>query len=138
MTDLMGGQVDLMCDQTPSTAPLIASGKVKALAVTTSRRLMAPALAALPTLDESGLKGFSMSNWHGLYAPRGTPMPVVEKLNGALRAALADAAFVRHEEEVGAVIATDARSSPAGHRKFVEAETARWTPVIKAAGQFAD
>jgi tripartite-type tricarboxylate transporter receptor subunit TctC len=83
MTDLLGGQVDIMCDQTTNTTAQIESGKVKAYAVTTTKRLTTPALAKLPTLDESGMKGFNVSIWHGLYAPKGTPKPVVDKLNAA-------------------------------------------------------
>ena len=138
MVDVIGGQIDLMCDQPPATVPLIAGGKVKGFAVTASKRLAAPALAKLPTLDEAGLQGFNMSNWHGLYAPRGTPKAVLEQLNAALRAALKDPVFLKHEEEVGAVVASDARVGGAGHRQFVEAEIAKWTPVIRAARQYAD
>jgi tripartite-type tricarboxylate transporter receptor subunit TctC len=138
MTDLLGGQVDLMCDQTTNTTAQIEGGKVKAFAVTTSKRLTTPALAKLPTLDESGLKGFNVTIWHGMYAPKGTPKAVVDKINAALRVALKDADFVKHEEALGAVIVTDARLSGAEHKKFVEAEIAKWGPIIKAAGQYAD
>ncbi len=138
MNDLLGGQVDLMCDQTTNTTGQIEAGKVKAFAVTTSKRLTTPALAKLPTLDESGLKGFNVSIWHGLYAPKGTPKPVIDKLNTALKAALKDADFIKREEALGAVVVTDARVNPAEHKKFVEAEINKWAPVIKAAGQYAD
>ena len=138
MTDLIGGQVDIMCDQSTNTTPQIAGGKVKAFAVTTPERLSTPELAKLPTLDESGMKGFNVSIWHGLYAPQGTPKPVLDKLNTALKAALKDPEFIKREEALGAVIVTDDRTSPAGHRKWVESETAKWVPVIKAAGQYAD
>ena len=138
MTDLLGGQVDLMCDQTTNTTQQIEGGKVKAFGVTTPKRLTAPALARLPTLDESGLKGFNVSIWHGMYAPKGTPKAVVDKLNSALRAALKDPEFIKREEALGAVVITDARLGGAEHKKFVEAEIARWGPVIKAAGQYAD
>jgi tripartite-type tricarboxylate transporter receptor subunit TctC len=138
MTDLLGGQVDIMCDQTTNTTSQIESGKVKAFAVTTTRRLTTPALAKLPTLDESGLKGFNVSIWHGLYAPKGTPKPVLDKINAALKQALKDADFDKREEALGAVIVTDARTSPAEHKKWVEAEINKWGPVIKAAGQYAD
>ena len=138
MNDLLGGQIDLMCDQTTNTSGQIEAGKVKAYAVTTSKRLTTPALKGLPTLDEVGLKGFNVSIWHGLYAPRGTPKAVTDKLNAALRAALKDADFVKNEEKLGAVIVTDARLGGAEHKKFVEAEIAKWGPVIKAAGQYAD
>jgi tripartite-type tricarboxylate transporter receptor subunit TctC len=138
MTDLLGGQVDIMCDQTTNTTGQIESGKVKAYAVTTTKRLTTPALAKLPTLDESGLKGFNVSIWHGLYAPKGTPKAVVDKLNAALKEALKDADFIKREEALGAVVVTDARTNGAEHKKFVEAEINKWGPVIKAAGQYAD
>lgn len=138
MTDLLGGQVDIMCDQTTNTTSQIESGKVKAYAVTTPKRLTTPALAKLPTLDESGLKGFNVSIWHGLYAPKNTPKPVVEKINAALKAALKDPEFIKRQEALGAVIITDKRVEGAEHKKFVEAEINKWGPVIKAAGQYAD
>jgi tripartite-type tricarboxylate transporter receptor subunit TctC len=138
MTDLLGGQVDLMCDQTTNTSSQIESGKVKAFGVTTTKRLTTPALAKLPTLDEAGLKGFDVSIWHAMYAPKGTPKPVQDKLNAALKAALKDPDFVKREEALGAVIVTDARVNGADHKKFVQAEINKWGPVIKAAGQYAD
>jgi tripartite-type tricarboxylate transporter receptor subunit TctC len=138
MTDLMGGQVDLMCDQTTNTTAQIEGGKVKAFGVTTTKRLTTPALAKLPTLDESGMKGFNVTIWHGLYAPKGTPKAIQDQLNAALRKALQDADFIKKQEALGAVVITDNRLSGAEHRKFVEAEIAKWGPVIKAAGQYAD
>ncbi len=138
MSDLLGGQVDLMCDQTTNTSSQIESGKVKAFGVTSAKRLTTPALAKLPTLDESGLKGFNVSIWHALYAPKGTPKDVVDKINTALKAALKDPEFVKREEGLGAVIVTDARTNPAEHKKFVEAEINKWGPIIKAAGEYAD
>jgi len=138
MTDLLGGQVDIMCDQTTNTTGQIESGKIKAFAVTTTKRLTTPALAKLPTLDESGLKGFNVSIWHGVYAPKGTPKAVLDKLNAALKAALKDPDFIKREEALGAVVVTDGRVNGADHKKFVEAEIGKWTPVIKAAGQYAD
>ena len=138
MSDLLGGQVDMMCDQTTNTSGQIETGKVKAYAVTTSKRLTTPALKNLPTLDEAGLKGFNVSIWHALYAPKGTPKAVVDKVNGALRTALKDPDFIKREEALGAVIITDARVGGAEHKKFVEAEINKWAPIIKAAGQYAD
>jgi tripartite-type tricarboxylate transporter receptor subunit TctC len=138
MNDLLGGQVDLMCDQTTNTTGQIEAGKVKAYAVTSSKRLTTPALKNLPTLDEAGLKGFNVSIWHGLYAPRGTPKAVTDRINSALRQALTDAEFIKRQEALGAVVITDARLSGAEHKKFVEAEINKWGPVIKAAGQYAD
>jgi tripartite-type tricarboxylate transporter receptor subunit TctC len=138
MTDLIGGQVDLLCDQTTNTKPQIEGNKIKAFAVTTTRRLPTPLLRNLPTLDESGLRGFSVTVWHGLYAPRGVPAPVLQRLNTALQEALRNPEFVRRMDALGAVMITDDRVSPAGHRRFVAAEIDRWAPVIRAAGQFAD
>ena len=138
MTDLIGGQVDLMCDQTTNTSGQIESGKVKAYAVTTNRRLTTPALKNLPTLDEAGVKGFNVSVWHGLYAPRGTPKAVVDRINAALRTALKDPEFIKREEQLGAVVITDARTGGAEHKKFVESEIAKWGPIVKAAGVYAD
>ncbi|MBQ0932339.1 tripartite tricarboxylate transporter substrate binding protein BugD [Ideonella sp. 4Y16] len=138
MTDLLGGQVDLMCDQTTNTTGQIESGKVKAFAVSTLKHLTAPALAKLPTLDESGLKGFNVTIWHGMYAPKGTPKPVLDKLNAALKAALKDPEFLKREEALGAVVVTDARVNPAEHKKFVESEINKLGTAIKAAGQYAD
>ena len=138
MTDLLGGQVDLMCDQTTNTSSQIESGKVKAFAVTTMQRLTTPALKNLPTLDESGLKGFNVSIWHGLYAPKGTPKAVTDKINAALREALKDPEFIKRQEALGAVVVTDKRLDPVEHRKFVESEINKWGPAIKAAGQYAD
>lgn len=139
ITDLMAGQIDIMCDQTTNTTPQVEAQKVKAYAVTTTQRLKNPAVYAnLPTLDESGMKGFNVTIWHGLYAPKGTPPDVLKKLNEALKAALKDPEFIKKEEALGAVVATDKRIEPAEHKKFVAAEIAKWGPVIKAAGQYAD
>lgn len=138
MTDLIGGQVDIMCDQTTNTTGQIEGGKVKAYAVTTPQRLTTPTLAKLPTLDESGLKGFNVSIWHGLYAPKGTPKDVADKINAALKTALADPDFLKREQDLGAVVTTDARVNPAEHKKWVASEIDKWGAVIKAAGEFAD
>ena len=139
MTDLMGGQVDFMCDQTTNTTSQVEGKKIKAYAVTTPKRLMLPAVYKdLPTLDEAGLKGFNVSIWHGLYAPKGTPAAIVKTLNDALKVALKDPDFIKKEEGLGAIVVNDARANSADHKKFVQAEVAKWGPVIKAAGQYAD
>jgi tripartite-type tricarboxylate transporter receptor subunit TctC len=138
MSDLLGGQVDLMCDQTTNTSAQIEGGKVKAFAVTSAKPLTTPALAKLPTLDSQGLKGFNVTIWHGLYAPKGTPKAVLDTMNAALKNALKDPDFIKRQEALGAVVVTDARVNGAEHKKFVEAEIAKWGPVIKAAGQYAD
>ncbi|MEO8279853.1 MAG: tripartite tricarboxylate transporter substrate-binding protein [Ideonella sp.] len=138
LSDLLAGHVDLLCDQTTNTSGQIEAGRVKVYGVTTARRLTTPALAALATLDEAGLKGFDISIWHGLYAPKGTPAPIIAKLNSAMRRALKDPEFVRREEALGAVIIRDGRLSSAGHKQFVEAQIAKWHAVIKAAGDYVD
>ena len=139
MTDLMGGQVDFMCDQTTNTTSQVEGKKIKAYAVSTPKRLTQPAVYKdLPTLDEAGLKGFNVSIWHGLYAPKGTPAAVVKTLNDALKVALKDPDFIKKEEGLGAIVVNDARANSADHKKFVQAEVAKWGPVIKAAGQYAD
>ncbi len=138
MTDLMGGQIDLLCDQTTNTTSQIEGKKVKAFAVTTAKRLTTPALKDLPTLQEAGLKDFEVTIWHGLYAPKGTPAEVVTKINNALKVALKDPEFIKKEEALGAVVVNDKRVAPADHKKFVAAEIAKWGPIIKAAGIYAD
>jgi tripartite-type tricarboxylate transporter receptor subunit TctC len=138
MTDLIGGQIDFMCDQTTNTTAQIEAKKVLAYAVTTSKPLTTPVLKDLPTLQDAGLKGFEVSVWHGLYAPKGTPADVVAKINSALKVALKDPDFIKKQEALGAVIIADKRTDGADHKKFVVAEIAKWSPVIKAAGVYAD
>ncbi|MBK6005988.1 tripartite tricarboxylate transporter substrate binding protein BugD [Ramlibacter ginsenosidimutans] len=134
MTDLMGGQIDLMCDQTTNTTGAIEARKVKVFAVTTPKRLAVPALKDVPTMQEMGVKDFQVTIFHGLYAPKGTPAPVLKKLNDALKTALKDPDFIKREESLGAVVVNDKRVDPAEHKKFVHGEIAKWTPLIKAAG----
>ena len=138
MTDLIGGQVDLMCEQATNAVPQIEGKKVKVFGVTSAKRMSLPLLANVPTLAENGLNDFNVSVWHGLYAPRGTPPAVLTKLNQALRAALKDLDLIKRQEALGISVVADDRLAPAGHRKFVEAEMTRWAGVIKAAGQYAD
>lgn len=138
MTDLIGGQVDLMCEQATNAVPQIEGKKVKVYGVTSLNRLQIEVLKDTPTLSEAGLKGFNVQVWHGLYAPRGTPPAVLEKLNAALRVALKDPELIKREEALGLTVVTGDRLAPLGHRKFVEAEKARWAKVIKDAGEYAD
>ena len=138
ITDLIGGQIDLLCDQTTNTTGQIESKKVKAYAVTTAKRLTTPALKDLPTLAESGLKDFEVSIWHGLYAPKGTPAAVQKKINDALKIALKDPEFVAKQEGLGAVVINDKRVEGSEHKKFVLSEIDKWGAVIKAAGTYAD
>jgi tripartite-type tricarboxylate transporter receptor subunit TctC len=134
MNDLLGGTVDLMCEQATNSTPQIESNKVKAYGVTSAQRSKVPALASVPTLVESGLPGFNFTVWHGLYAPRGTPPDVIEKINAALRTALKDPELIKRQEALGITVVTDGRLAPAEHRKFFESEVSRWTKTIKDAG----
>lgn len=136
LADLMGGQVDLLCDQTTSTVPAIKAGKVRALAVTSPQRL--GVLPDLPTLDEVGLKGFNVSIWHGFYAPKGTPKVALDKLEAALKAALKDPAIVKRFADLGTEPVAPDKASPAGLRAKLTSEIQRWEPLIKKAGTFAD
>lgn len=138
IADLIGGQIDLLCDQTTNTTGQIEAKKVKAYAVTTAQRLKTPALKDLPTLQESGLKGFEVAIWHGLYAPKGLPTDIANTLNQALKAALKDPEFVSKQEGLGAVVVTDERQEREGHEKFVLSEIKKWGAVIKASGLSAD
>jgi len=139
MNDLVGGQVDVMCDQTTNTTGQIEAGRVKAFAVTTAQRLnQHKLLKDYPTLQEMGLKNFNLTIWHGLYAPKGTPPEITKKLNDALQVALQDPEFIKRQEELGALVVTDKRKTPEGHRDFVRAEVAKLKQVIDAAGQYAD
>jgi tripartite-type tricarboxylate transporter receptor subunit TctC len=138
MTDLIGGQIDILCDQTTNTTTQIEAKKVNVYGVTTAKRLTTAVLKDVPTLQESGLKGFDVSIWHGLYAPKGTPADVMAKLNNALKVALKDPDFIKKQEALGAVIIHDKRLEPAEHKKFVAAEIAKWGPVISAAKDYID
>ncbi len=133
---LLAGQVDLLCDQTTGTAPHIKAGTVKLYGVTTPGRLKL--LPEAPTLAEQGLPGFQVVVWHGIYAPKGTPKEVVERFGNAVRGALKDATVLARLTELGAVVAADDKLTPAGLQGWLQQETQRYGPVIKAAGQFAD
>jgi len=136
MTDLLGGQVDLLCDQTTQTVPYIKDGRVKIYGVTTLKRLAA--LPSVPTLDEQGLKGFEVKVWHGIYAPKGTPKEALEKINKALRDALNDPAVKQRMAELSSDIPPADKVTPEGLRTHLEAEIAKWGPVIRKAGVYAD
>ncbi|WP_310568020.1 tripartite tricarboxylate transporter substrate-binding protein [Hydrogenophaga sp.] len=139
MNDLIGGQVDVMCDQTTNTTSQIEAGRVKAFAVTTAKPLSGhPLLKHYPSLQEMGLKGFDLTIWHGLYAPKGTPAAITQKLNEALLAALKDPEFIKKQAALGAVVVADKRNTPAGHKTFVAGEITKLKAAIDAAGQFAD
>jgi tripartite-type tricarboxylate transporter receptor subunit TctC len=136
MNDLLGGQVDFMCDQTTNTTSPIKSGKVKAYAVTAAKRL--PSLADIPTLDESGVQGADVTIWHALYAPKGTPKPVIDKLVAALQTALKDHMVNERFAQLGATTVSPGRQNPQALQQFLKAEIDKWGPIIRKAGQYAD
>jgi tripartite-type tricarboxylate transporter receptor subunit TctC len=136
MTDLLGGQVDFMCDQTTNTTGQIKAGAIKAYGVFADQRL--GNLPDLPTIKEAGLDGLSFAIWHALYAPAGTPEPIVNKLSEALKAALADPKVVERFAELGTAPVPADQATPAALQEKVTAEIARWKPVIEKAGEYAD
>jgi tripartite-type tricarboxylate transporter receptor subunit TctC len=136
MNDLLGGQVDFMCDQTTNTTSQIKGGKIKAYAVTTKTRLAS--MPDLPTLNESGLPGFEVAVWHGLYAPKGTPKPIVDALADALQVALKDPTVKQRFADLGTEPVADSRARPEALRAHLKAEIDRWGPIITKAGAYAD
>jgi tripartite-type tricarboxylate transporter receptor subunit TctC len=136
MNDLLGGVFDFMCDQTTNTTPQIQGGKVKAYAVTSKTRV--PSLPDVPTLAESGLKNFEVSVWHGLYAPKGTPKPIVDKVSAALRVALKDPQVVQRFADLGTQPEPQDRATPEAHRAHLKSEVEKWAPIITKAGVYAD
>lgn len=136
MTALMGGQIDLMCDQTTNTTAQIKSGRVKVYGTTTKTRV--PSLSMVPTLAEQGMKDFEVSVWHGVYAPKGTPKPVIDKLVAALQASVQDAQFKSRIAELGAQAVSKDKATPESLAKHLKAEIEKWGPIIKKAGVYAD
>jgi len=136
MNDLLGGQVTFMCDQTTNTTSQIKSGKVKVYGVTSAQRVSS--LPDIPTLQEQGLKGANVGIWHGLYAPKGTPKPVVDKLVSSLQAALAEAEVQKRFAELGAVTYPKNMQTPQALQAHLKAEIEKWAPLIKKAGAYAD
>jgi len=136
MTDLMGGQVDFMCDQTTNTTPQIKGGKVKAYAVTTAQRVKS--LSDIPTAEESGLKGFEVTVWHGMWAPHGTPKAAMDKLVAALQFALKDPNVISKFAELGTEPVSQDQATPAALNAHLKSEIAKWAPIIKKAGVYAD
>ena len=136
MTDLIAGTVDIMCDQTTNTTSHIRAGAVRAFAVTTAQRL--PSLPDLPTATEAGLPGMEVTVWHGLYAPKGTPAAITNRLSRALQVALRDERLVQRFADLGTAPVAQNEATPEAHRAFWQADIAKWRPVIQAAGQYAD
>jgi tripartite-type tricarboxylate transporter receptor subunit TctC len=124
MNDLLGGQVDFMCDQTTNTTSQIRAGKIKVYGVTTKTRV--PSLPDVPTLHEAGLPNFEVTVWHGLYAPKGTPKPVVDKLSAALKAALQDATVKQRFADLGTEPVALERATPEALREHLKREIDKW------------
>lgn len=136
MNDLLGGQVDFMCDQTTNTTSQIKGGKVKVYGVTTKTRV--PSLPNVPTMNEAGLPGFEIAVWHGLYAPKGTPKPIIDTLSSALQAALRDPVVKQRFADLGTEPVAQNQATPAALGAHVKSEIAKWAPIIKKAGVYAD
>lgn len=136
MNALLGGQVDILCDQTTQTIPQIKAGNVKFYGVTTKNRIKA--LPDAPTLHEQGLKDFEVIVWHGIYAPKGTPKVAIDKMNAAVRAALKDPAVMKRMAELGGEITPESKQTGEGLQAWLKSEIDKWGPVIKAGGKFAD
>ena len=133
-TDLLGGQITLAFDATPTALPLAQSGKLRALGAGMLKRLAA--MPDLPTLDEQGLKGFECYTWNAILAPAGTPQPIVDKLNAAANKALADPQVIDSLKKAG--VDPTPGSTPATTADFVKTELAKWAPIIKASGAQVD
>ncbi|KQX35577.1 hypothetical protein ASD04_12340 [Devosia sp. Root436] len=132
MTDLLGGQIDMMCDQTTNTTSQIQAGEIKAYAVTTPDRIAV--LPELPTLAEGGLDNFNLSVWHGLYAPAGTDQAIIDRLSQSLQKALADENVGNSFAELGTYPVPADQATPAALKQKLEGQIALWAEVIKAAG----
>lgn len=136
MKDLLGGQIDMSCDQTTNTTSQIKADKIKVYGVTTKTRLAS--LPKVPTVDEAGLKGFEVSIWHALYAPKGTPKPIIDTLTKSLQAALKDNVVKERFADLGAEPVAEKRATPEALRVHLKAEIDKWAPIIKKAGVYAD
>jgi tripartite-type tricarboxylate transporter receptor subunit TctC len=136
MNDLLGGQVDFMCDQTTNTVSQIKAQKIQVYGVTAKNRV--PSLPDVPTMEEAGLKGFEIAIWHALYAPKGTPKPVIDKLTEALQEALQDATVKQRFADLGTEPVAADRATPEALRKHLQAEIDKWGPIINKAGVYAD
>jgi tripartite-type tricarboxylate transporter receptor subunit TctC len=132
MNDLIGGQFDFMCDQTTGTTNQIKDGKIKGYAVTTKFKVSS--LPELPTLDSGAIPGFEVSAWHAMWAPKGLPADVADKLVAALQAALKDAKVVERFAGLGTEPVAPALAAPQALKSHVASEVKRWDAVIKAAG----
>lgn len=136
LQDLVAGNVDVICDQPVATGPHIQAGMLKAYAMATKERV--GTMPDVPTFTESGMPGFELAVWHGLYAPKGTPAAVIERLNKATRVAFSEPALIKRFKDMGVMIPQGDRLKPEALRQHTAAEIQRWDPVIKAAGAKAE
>jgi len=136
MNDLLGGQVDFMCDQTTNTTSQIKGGKVKVYGVTSKARVAS--LPDVPTMAEAGFKDFEVGIWHGMWAPKGTPKPVIDKVAAALNTALNDPEIAKRFGDLGTAPEPADRRGPEVLRAHLKAEIEKWGPIIKKAGVYAD
>jgi len=136
LSDVQGGHVDMICDQTTTTSSMIKAGSVKVYGLTTKARLVS--LPKVPTLAEQGWQDFEVNVWHGLYAPKGLPPAVTDTLVKGLQAALANPEFKTAMAALGTVVATPEKATPDGLRNQLNAEIERWSPIIHASQQYAD
>ena len=132
LNDLLGGQVDVICDQPASTLGHIKSGNLKPIAVATKARLKS--LPEVPTFEESGMPGFQLAVWHGLYASKGTPKPVIDKLSSALRQSLSDPAFTQRLQEMSGLVVPPEQATPDALRQLLKSEVERWRNALRSAG----
>jgi tripartite-type tricarboxylate transporter receptor subunit TctC len=136
MNDLLGGQVDFMCDQTTNNASQIKAGRINAYGITTAKRVTA--LPDIPTMSEAGMPNFTVSVWHAMYAPKGTPQPIIDKLSKALQEALKDPNLKQRFADLGSEPVAQNFATPDALRAHLKAEIDKWGPIIKKAGVFAD
>lgn len=136
MNDLLGGQVDFMCDQTTNTTSHIKAGKIKVYGVTTPKRI--DSMPEVPTMNEAGMPNFTVTVWHALYAPKGTPKAIVDQLSKALQDALKDPTLKQRFADLGSEPVAQERATPEALRAQLKSEIEKWGPIIKNAGVFAD
>jgi putative tricarboxylic transport membrane protein len=136
MNDLLGGQIDMTCDQTTNTTGPIKAGKIKVYCATTKTKV--PSLPDVPTCDAAGLPNFEVSAWHALYAPKGTPKPIIDRLAKSLQVALKDPTVIQRFADLGTEPVAQNLATPEALRTQLKSEVDRWTPIIKKAGVYAD
>lgn len=132
LNDLMGGQIDLLCDSTATSARHAMAGKIKTFGISSTTRLAS--LPGVPTIAEGGLPGFELAPWSGLYAPKGTPRPVLQRLEGALQAAVGDKDLATHFDNLGLVLASRELATSAGLASHLRAEIEKWGVLLKKTG----